>query len=111
MARFQFTSLPLTGMVVVAVVLLGLSGGLGLYGLNASGERLETLNRAGLEAVADPQLIERHIGLGVEQLEPAVRNPRRVDMDAVSPVSPAARRPLSSCGKSTAKPVVHPKRV
>ncbi len=85
-ARFQFTSLKakLTGMVIVAVVLLGLSGGLGLYGLNASGERLETLNRAGLEAVADLQLIERHIGLGVEQLEPAVRNPRRVDMDAVS---------------------------
>ena len=85
-ARFQFTSLKakLTGMVVVAVVLLGLSGGLGLYGLNASGERLETLNRAGLEAVADLQLIERHIGLGVEQLEPAVRNRRRVDMDAVS---------------------------
>ncbi|MFP3343695.1 methyl-accepting chemotaxis protein [Halomonas sp. SIMBA_159] len=85
-ARFQFTSLKakLTGMVVVAVILLGLSGGLGLYGLNASGERLETLNRAGLEAVADLQLIERHIGLAVEQLEPAVRNPRRVDMEAVS---------------------------
>ncbi|WP_404463390.1 methyl-accepting chemotaxis protein [Vreelandella aquamarina] len=85
-ARFQFTSLKakLTGMVVVAVILLGLSGGLGLYGLNASGERLETLNRAGLEAVADLQLIERHIGLAVEQLEPAVRNPRRVDMEVVS---------------------------
>ncbi len=85
-ARFQFTSLKakLTGMVVVALILLGLSGGLGLYGLNASGERLETLNRAGLEAVADLQLIERHIGLAVEQLEPAVRNPRRVDMEAVS---------------------------
>ncbi|MDK9687609.1 MULTISPECIES: PAS domain-containing methyl-accepting chemotaxis protein [unclassified Halomonas] len=85
-ARFQFTSLKakLTGMVIAAVVLLGLSGGLGLYGLNVSGERLETLNRAGLESVADLQLIERHIGLAVEELEPAVRNPRRVDMEAVS---------------------------
>ncbi len=65
-------------------MLLGLSGGLGLYGLSVSGERLETLNRSGLESVADLQLIERHIGLAVEELEPAVRNPRRVDMETVS---------------------------
>ena len=55
-----------------------------MYGLMVSGERLDTLNRSGLEAVANLQRIERQIGQVVAQLEPAVRNPRRVDVDAVA---------------------------
>ncbi|MGO2009411.1 methyl-accepting chemotaxis protein [Vreelandella alkaliphila] len=85
-ARFQFNSLKakLTGMVVASIVLMGLAGGLGMYGLMVSGERLDTLNRSGLEAVANLQRVERQIGQVVAQLEPAVRNPRRVDVDAVA---------------------------
>lgn len=85
-ANFQLTSLKakLTGMVVAALVLLGMAGGLGVYGLMVSGERLESLNRSGLEAVANLQRIERQIGQVVALLEPAVRNPRRVDIDAVA---------------------------
>ncbi|UYO73827.1 methyl-accepting chemotaxis protein [Halomonas qinghailakensis] len=83
---FQFTSLraKLTGMVVTSLVLLGLAGGLGMYGLMVSGERLESLNRTGLEAVANLQRLERQVGQVVALLEPAVRNPRRVDIDAVA---------------------------
>ncbi|UTD55581.1 methyl-accepting chemotaxis protein [Halomonas sp. MS1] len=86
LARFQFNSLKakLTGMVVASIILMGLAGGLGMYGLMVSGERLDTLNRSGLEAVANLQRVERQIGQVVAQLEPAVRNPRRVDVDAVA---------------------------
>ncbi|MGP5712847.1 methyl-accepting chemotaxis protein [Vreelandella alkaliphila] len=86
LARFQFNSLKakLTGMVVASIILMGLAGGLGMYGLMVSGERLDTLNRSGLEAVANLQRIDRQIGQVVTQLEPAVRNPRRVDVDAVA---------------------------
>ncbi|WAM47473.1 methyl-accepting chemotaxis protein [Vreelandella venusta] len=86
LARFQFNSLKakLTGMVVASIVLMGLAGGLGMYGLMVSGERLDTLNRSGLEAVANLQRVERQIGQVVAQLEPAVRNPRRVDVAAVA---------------------------
>ncbi|MBR9925628.1 MAG: PAS domain-containing protein [Gammaproteobacteria bacterium] len=86
LARFQFNSLKakLTGMVVASIVLMGLAGGLGMYGLMVSGERLDTLNRSGLEAVANLQRVERQIGQAVAQLEPAVRNPRRVDVAVVA---------------------------
>ncbi len=86
LARFQFTSLKakLTSMVVASLLLLGLAGGLGVYALMVSGERLETLNRSGLGDVATLQRIERYIGQTVETLEPAVRNPRSADLEAVS---------------------------
>ncbi|WP_249979258.1 methyl-accepting chemotaxis protein [Vreelandella olivaria] len=85
-ARFQLTSLKarLTGMVIASLVLLASAGGLGVYGLIASGERLDTLNRSALESVANLQRIERGVGQVVEILEPAVRNPRRVDIEEVT---------------------------
>ncbi|WP_043531796.1 methyl-accepting chemotaxis protein, partial [Litchfieldella xinjiangensis] len=42
----------LVSMIAVSAVLLMASGGLGLYGLQESGERLQTLSRDGLEDVA-----------------------------------------------------------
>lgn len=85
-ARFQLTSLKakLTGMVIASLVLLALAGGLGIFGLVQSGDRLETLNRSGLEAVTNLQRIERHVGQVIEVIEPAIRNPRRVDLEAVA---------------------------
>ncbi|QNI02459.1 PAS domain-containing protein [Halomonas sp. SH5A2] len=85
-ARFKFTSLraKLIGMVLAAVLLLGLAGGLGIYGLMASGERLTTLSRSGLDNVASLQHIEQTVGQVLEQLEPAVRNPRSVEADELS---------------------------
>lgn len=84
-SRLTFTSLKtrLISMVVAALVLLGLAGGLGIYGLVESGERLNILNQSGLESIANLQRIERHLGQVLETLEPAVRNPRRADIDAV----------------------------
>ncbi|MBE0490081.1 MAG: PAS domain-containing protein [Halomonas sp.] len=49
-------------MVVVAALMLLVSGGLGLYGLNASGERLAELNRDGLEDVVRLQQLGQLIG-------------------------------------------------
>lgn len=86
LARLQLTSLKakLTSMVVASLLLLVLAGGLGVYALMVSGERLETLNRSGLGEVASLQHIERHIGQTVETLEPVVRNPRQADLDAIN---------------------------
>ncbi|MDQ7733720.1 methyl-accepting chemotaxis protein [Halomonas sp. SpR1] len=86
LSRFQFSSLKakLTSMVVVSLLLLCFSGGLGVYAVMVSGERLETLNRSGLSDVASLQHIERYIGQTVETLEPAVRSPRRADLEAVN---------------------------
>ncbi|MBT2801038.1 PAS domain S-box protein [Halomonas sp. ISL-56] len=86
LSRFQFSSLKakLTSMVVVSLLLLCFSGGLGVYAVMVSGERLETLNRSGLSDVASLQHIERYIGQTVDVLEPTVRSPRRADLDAVN---------------------------
>ncbi|MCE7520849.1 methyl-accepting chemotaxis protein [Halomonas titanicae] len=86
LSRFQFTSLKakLTSMVVASLLLLCLSGGLGVSALLLSGERLETINRSGLSDVASLQNIERYIGQTVGTLEPAVRSPRRADLEAVN---------------------------
>ena len=86
LSRFQFTSLKakLTSMVVVSLLLLCFSGGLGVYAVMVSGERLETLNQSGLSDVSSLQHIERYIGQTVETLEPVVRSPRRADLEAVN---------------------------
>ncbi|WP_447553396.1 methyl-accepting chemotaxis protein [Vreelandella sp. EE22] len=86
LSRFQFGSLRarLVGMVVMALVLLGLAGASGVMGLVHSGERLDRLNQSGLQSIANMQDIERHVGLAVGLVEPAVRNPRRADMQAIS---------------------------
>ena len=61
--RIQFNTVraKLIGMIVVAVVLLLVSGGLGLYGLNASSERLDQLNNDGLRDVIRLQQIDQTI--------------------------------------------------
>ncbi|KPQ21060.1 MULTISPECIES: methyl-accepting chemotaxis protein [unclassified Halomonas] len=86
LSRFRVTSLraKLIGMVAAALLLLGLAGGLGIYGLMVSGERLDTLSRSGLDDVANLQRIEQTVGQVMEQLEPAVRNPRSVEADEMS---------------------------
>lgn len=105
LARFQFSSLKakLTGMVITALLLLGMAGGLGVYGLMVSGERLDTLNRSGLEAIANLQLMERQVGLTVEQLEPAVRNLRRVDLVSSKRGCKKSRSRFRPCGKSMSR--------
>lgn len=86
LSRFRVTSLraKLIGMVLAAVLLLGIAGGLGVYGLVVSGERLDTLSRSGLDNVASLQHIEQTVGQVLEQLEPAVRNPRSVEAEEMS---------------------------
>lgn len=60
-ARLDTIRAKLVGMIVVAGTLLLLSGGLGLYGLNAAGERLERLNNDGLRDVIRLQHIDQTI--------------------------------------------------
>ncbi|MBE0461883.1 MAG: methyl-accepting chemotaxis protein [Halomonadaceae bacterium] len=61
--RIQLNTIraKLVGMIVVAAALLLISGGLGLYGLNASSERLERLNSDGLRDVVRLQQIDQMI--------------------------------------------------
>ncbi|MFI8750310.1 methyl-accepting chemotaxis protein [Vreelandella lionensis] len=81
--RFSFSSMQakLMGMVVAAIVLLTVAGAAGVYGLTSSAERLRILNQTGLEGVADLQQIEQGAAQLLQALEPAVRNPRRADLD------------------------------
>ncbi|UYF98720.1 PAS domain-containing methyl-accepting chemotaxis protein [Halomonas sp. GD1P12] len=86
LGRFQLGSLRarLTGMVVVAMVLLGLAGALGVYGLVNAGDRLARLDDGGLQSIANLQSIERRVSETVQQVEPAVRNPRGADIAAIT---------------------------
>ncbi|GGW67468.1 MULTISPECIES: methyl-accepting chemotaxis protein [Halomonadaceae] len=81
--RFSFSSMQakLMGMVVAAILLLTVAGAAGVYGLTSSAERLRTLNQTGLEGIADLQQIEQRSAQLLQVLEPAVRNPRRADLD------------------------------
>lgn len=83
--RFSFSSMQakLMGMVMAAVLLLVLAGAAGVYGLTSSAERLRTLNQTGLEGISDLQQIDQRVSQAIQALEPAVRNPRRADLDAL----------------------------
>lgn len=85
-SRFKLTSLraKLIGMVLTALLLLGVAGGLGIYGLAVSGDRLDTLSHSGLDDVASLQAIEQAAGQVVNELDPAVLNPRAVDADELA---------------------------
>ncbi|WP_447894844.1 methyl-accepting chemotaxis protein [Vreelandella sp. GE22] len=58
----------LVGMIVVGGVLLLASGGIGLYGIDASGERLQRLNQDGLRDVIRLQQIDQGIAQARQQL-------------------------------------------
>tara|TARA_R110001599_G_scaffold66630_4_gene188363 strand:- start:350 stop:2542 length:2193 start_codon:yes stop_codon:yes gene_type:complete len=83
--RFSFSSMQakLIGMVLAAIILLMVAGAAGVYGLTSSAERLRTLNQTGLEGISDLQQIDQRVSQAIQALEPAVRNPRRADLDVL----------------------------
>ena len=83
--RFSFSSMQakLMGMVLASVLLLVIAAAAGVYGLTSSAERLRTLNQTGLEGVTDLQQIDQRVSQAIQALEPAVRNPRRADLEAL----------------------------
>jgi methyl-accepting chemotaxis protein/aerotaxis receptor len=74
--RLDTIRAKLAGMIVLAGLLLLVSSGLGLYGLNASGERLEQLNNDGLRDVIRLQQIDQTIA----QTRQALIEPERMDL-------------------------------
>ncbi|PAU79376.1 methyl-accepting chemotaxis protein [Halomonas salipaludis] len=72
----------MTTMVVVAVTLLVVSGSLGLYGLQVSGERLQTLNRDGLEDVARLQQVDQLLTQGRQGMDRPISNAMSADLEA-----------------------------
>ncbi|TDX31016.1 methyl-accepting chemotaxis sensory transducer with Pas/Pac sensor [Modicisalibacter xianhensis] len=85
LGRLQFRSLQgrMTTMIVLALLLLGASGGLGMYGLETAGERLESLNRNGLMDVARLQRIEQLMTRGRDAVSGPVSNPMSGDMETM----------------------------
>ncbi|GEN29458.1 hypothetical protein HVA01_31040 [Halovibrio variabilis] len=81
--RFSFSSIQakLIGMVLASIVLLVMAGAAGVYGLTSSADRLRTLNQTGLEGISDLQKIDQRVSQATQALEPAVRNPRRADLE------------------------------
>ncbi|MGP9768351.1 methyl-accepting chemotaxis protein [Halomonas sp. AOP13-D3-9] len=84
--RFSFSSIQakLIGMVLASIILLVMAGAAGVYGLTSSAERLRTLNQTGLEGITDLQQIGQRVSQVIQALEPAVRNPRRADLDVLN---------------------------
>ncbi|WP_346797079.1 methyl-accepting chemotaxis protein [Halomonas sp. Bachu 37] len=78
LARFSLDSIraKLTAMIVAGGMLLLVSGGLGLYGLNVAGERLNRLNQDGLRDVIRLQQIDQTIA----QSRQAVIEPERMEL-------------------------------
>ncbi len=74
--RLDTIRAKLVGMIIVAGLLLLISGGLGLYGLNASGERLEQLNNDGLRDVIRLQQIDQTIA----ESRQAIIQPERMEL-------------------------------
>ena len=74
--RLDTIRAKLVGMIVVAGLLLLISGGLGLYGLNVSGERLGQLNNDGLRDVIRLQKIDQTIA----QTRQAMIEPERMEL-------------------------------
>ena len=74
--RLDTLRAKLVGMIVVAGALLLLSGGLGLYGINAAGERLAAINNDGLGDVIRLQQIDQTIALTRQ----AIVEPERMDL-------------------------------
>ncbi|OJA06302.1 PAS domain-containing methyl-accepting chemotaxis protein [Halomonas sp. QHL1] len=74
--RLDTIRAKLVGMIVVAGLLLLISGGLGLYGLNVSGERLGQLNNDGLGDVIRLQQIDQTIA----QTRQAMIEPERMEL-------------------------------
>ncbi|WP_136064758.1 methyl-accepting chemotaxis protein [Modicisalibacter radicis] len=68
--RIQLRSLQgrMVSIVVLALLLLAASGGLGLYGLDKAGERTQSLQRDGLEDVARLQQIDQLATQGYQLL-------------------------------------------
>ena len=74
--RFDTIRAKLVGMIAVAGLLLLISGGLGLYGLNEAGERLGQLNNDGLRDVIRLQQIDQTIA----QTRQAMIEPERMEL-------------------------------
>ncbi|MEC9482776.1 MAG: methyl-accepting chemotaxis protein [Halomonas sp.] len=83
--RLRFRSLQgrMATMIALSLVLLATSGGLGMYGLDIAGERLESLNRNGLMDVARLQKIDQLMTRGRDAVSGPVSNPMSGDMEAM----------------------------
>ncbi|MFQ3790433.1 PAS domain-containing protein, partial [Halomonas sp. A29] len=73
----------LVTLTLVPVLLLLLSGGVGLYGLKVSGDRVAYLNTNGVQDIAHLQRIDQLLSQLMVDLERPVRNPRALRMEQI----------------------------
>ncbi|MGQ4880106.1 methyl-accepting chemotaxis protein [Billgrantia sp. LNSP4103-1] len=76
-------SAKLVTLTLVPVLLLLLSGAVGLYGLKVSGDRVAYLNDNGVQDIADLQRIDQLLSQLMSDLERPVRNPRALSPDQI----------------------------
>ncbi|WP_129138443.1 methyl-accepting chemotaxis protein [Modicisalibacter coralii] len=74
----------MASMIGLALVLLVAGSGLGIYGLQASSERLHDVNSNGLKDVARLQQIDQLMGRGRDLVADPVSNPMSGDLDKVT---------------------------
>ncbi|WP_162623140.1 methyl-accepting chemotaxis protein, partial [Billgrantia lactosivorans] len=73
----------LVTLTLVPVLLLLLSGAVGLYGLKVSGDRVAYINGNGVQDIADLQRIDQLLSQLMTDLERPVRNPRALRMEQI----------------------------
>ncbi|QOR39180.1 PAS domain-containing protein [Billgrantia diversa] len=73
----------LIALTLVPVLLLLLSGGVGLHGLKVSGDRVAQINGNGVQDIADLQRIDQLLSQLTTDLERPVRNPRALRLEQI----------------------------
>ncbi|UYG02060.1 methyl-accepting chemotaxis protein [Halomonas sp. LR3S48] len=73
----------LVTLTLIPVLLLMLSGAVGLYGLKVSGDRVAYLNDNGVQDIADLQRIDQLLSQLMTDLERPVRNPRALRLEQI----------------------------
>ncbi|WP_238984517.1 methyl-accepting chemotaxis protein [Billgrantia kenyensis] len=89
LSRFNVHTIraKLVMLTVLPVLLLVLSGAVGIYGLQVSGDRVAVLNTNGVQDIADLQRIDQLLGQLMIDLERPVRNPRALRMEQIDEIA------------------------
>ncbi|NIC04276.1 methyl-accepting chemotaxis protein [Billgrantia bachuensis] len=80
----------LVALTLVPVLLLLLSGAVGLYGLKVSGDRVAYINGNGVQDIADLQRIDQLLSQLTTDLERPVRNPRALRLEQIQELADQA---------------------
>ncbi|QTP55342.1 PAS domain-containing protein [Billgrantia sulfidoxydans] len=90
----------LVTLTLVPVLLLLLSGAVGLYGLKVSGDRVAYINGNGVQDIADLQRVDQLLSQLMTDLERPVRNPRALRLEQIQALADESEVVVERVGAS-----------